>query len=205
MWCVFLFPHQLFPYNIVLKKIQFSNSLLNSQLKERKFLSLSADLEAVSGTGLRLVYFYCFLLAFWPVNDSSSVLISVMIQTGSFLRGPVNQGRLLWHEQSIRNPTKPLSLKATSKWPVTSGHHELSAFVWLRPVAWKWFPLPQIQLWFMSSWTLVLWSQGTLFVSLLALLTNNKKGPHWRILSISFSSPSSLPFQMFNIVVKIVF
>ena len=170
MWCVFLFPHQLFPYNIVLKKIQFSNSLLNSQLKERKFLSLPADLEAVSGTGMRLVYFCWFLLAFQPVNDSSSVLISVMIQAGSFLRGPVNQGCLLWHEQSIRNPTKPLSLKATSKWPVASGHHELSAFVWLRPVSWKWFPLPQIQLWFMSSWTLVLWSQGTLFVSLLALL-----------------------------------
>ena len=171
MWCVFLFPHQLFPYNIVLKKKnQFSNSLLNSQLKERKFLSFSANLEAVSGTGLDLVYFCCFVLAFAPVNGSSSVLISVMIQTWFFFKGPVNQERLLWHEQSIRNPTKLLSLKATSKWPVTSGHRELSAFVWLRPVSWKWPPLPQIQLWFMSSRTLVLWSQGTLFVSLLALL-----------------------------------
>ena len=74
----------------MLKKIQFSNSLLNSQLKERKFLSLSADLEAVSGTGLRLVYFYCFLLAFRPVNDSSSVLISVMISGWFFFKGTLS-------------------------------------------------------------------------------------------------------------------
>lgn len=45
VWWVFFFSHQLLLCSITFtkKEIQFSNNHLKSQLKERKFLSLSAD------------------------------------------------------------------------------------------------------------------------------------------------------------------